>query len=130
MSLMMTSLLVLALQVAMAGGPVAPAASPCRGAAPPVGVMFRGPVLHVVDGQRLCVALGPDPSEWAEVRLAGLGPDGSRQVLMAAAFAKDVDCTVLAPAEDAPYAACSFAGRDLAALTRDVEVRKQAAAWR
>lgn len=34
------------------------------------GGTFQGPVSYVGDGDGLCIALGPDPSRWVEVRLA------------------------------------------------------------
>ena len=33
-------------------------------------IPFQGPVSYVGDGDGLCIALGPDPSRWVEVRLA------------------------------------------------------------
>jgi endonuclease YncB( thermonuclease family) len=34
------------------------------------GASFSGPVVYVGDGDGLCVALGPDATDWVEVRLA------------------------------------------------------------
>lgn len=34
------------------------------------GATFTGPAAHVGDGDSLCVALGPSPGRWVEVRLA------------------------------------------------------------
>jgi micrococcal nuclease len=34
------------------------------------GRVFAGPVVYVGDGDSLCVAPGPSPPQWAEVRLA------------------------------------------------------------
>jgi micrococcal nuclease len=48
-------------------------AVPDRGAAPANlarGSTFSGPVVHVGDGDGLCVATGPTPVQWVEVRLA------------------------------------------------------------
>ena len=38
--------------------------------APSVGAEIHGPVLKVLDSERLCVALGATPDQWIEVRLA------------------------------------------------------------
>jgi len=34
------------------------------------GATFSGPVVEVIDGDSLCVAVGPTPQEWVEVRAA------------------------------------------------------------
>jgi micrococcal nuclease len=34
------------------------------------GTRFTGPVVYVGDGDSLCVAVGPSPQQWVEVRLA------------------------------------------------------------
>ncbi len=44
-------------------------AAACTGRAPAGATEFRGPVLEVLDGARLCVALSEEPSSWVEVRL-------------------------------------------------------------
>ena len=33
------------------------------------GANFQGTVRHIIDGDGLCVGIGPDPSTWIEVRL-------------------------------------------------------------
>ena len=48
-------------------------AIPDKGALPAYlrhGASFAGPVVHIGDGDSLCVALGPRPEQWVEVRLA------------------------------------------------------------
>lgn len=105
-------------------------ASPCGADPMPVGSTFRGPVLHVLDGATLCVALSPAPAEWAELRLADAPQESSRNLLMAVAFAHDVDCIVVEAQGAAPAAMCSIDGRSLGELARDPEAREQALAWR
>lgn len=75
----------------------AAAADPCkaipdRGPLPPYlsrGSPFTGPVSYVGDGDSLCVAIGPGPQNWVEVRLADFyapelhepgGPEAKRQL--------------------------------------------------
>lgn len=106
------------------------AASPCAGDVLPAGSTFRGPVLHVLDGSTLCVALSPSPDGWAELRLADAPPHATRSLLMAVAFAQDVDCTVIETRADAALAVCSLRGRRLGELARDPKARKRARAWR
>ncbi|WP_337185726.1 hypothetical protein [Phenylobacterium sp.] len=86
----------------------------CRGQAPSAGLEMRGPVLHVLDGQRLCVALSPDPADWVAVRLADAPPvetveavgETGRGALMAASFGQDVTCRILGEGEDGAVALC------------------------
>lgn len=62
----------------LAMGATEAVADPCEaiprtGSLPPhlrPGSTFEGPVNRVLDGDGLCVALGPSPGEWVEVRLA------------------------------------------------------------
>lgn len=105
-------------------------ASPCGAQALPVGHTFRGPVLHVLDGSTLCIAMGPAPSDWAALRISDAPPESTRGLLMAVAFAKDVDCTVVETGEAEAVAVCSIGGRRLGALAREPKARRAAGAWR
>ena len=44
-------------------------ADTCEGHAPATGAKIEGVVLHVEDGQRLCLAKGPTPDQWTEVQV-------------------------------------------------------------
>ncbi|MFN3513960.1 MAG: hypothetical protein ACK41C_13000 [Phenylobacterium sp.] len=105
-------------------------ASPCRGEAPEVGASLRGPVLHVEDGERLCVARGFDQTQWIELRLEDTPADSARGTLMAAAFAQDVDCRITAIGPDGPMAACTLRNRPLGRLLRKPSILKAGLAWR
>src|SRR3990167_6725226 len=90
--------------LAAAGEAGAAPVEPCTGPNPVAGVQIRGPVLHVIDGDTICVALGYRPDEWIRLRLADAPvtspirrvssrPEADpRAVLMAAAFARTAEC--------------------------------------
>lgn len=105
-------------------------ASPCRGEAPEVGASLRGPVLHVEDGERLCVARGFSPEQWVELRLEGAPANASRGTLMAAAFAQDADCRVTTATPDGPGAVCKVRNRPLTRLLRKPSILQAGLAWR
>lgn len=105
-------------------------AAPCGAQTLTVGSTLRGPVLHVLDGATLCVALGTAPSDWAALRLSDAPPASTRSLLMAVAFAKDVDCTVVEAGEAEPVALCAIDGRRLGDLARKPKARRAARAWR
>lgn len=101
------------------GGAASARTSPCTGKAPAVGAAVHGPVLDVIDGETLCVALGATPDHWVALRLAGLrraaGPaqgreDQSRGVLMAVAFSQNVTCRVVATNSAGASAVCDLDG--------------------
>ena len=105
---------------ALAGGA---AAAVCRGEAPTDAAAIRGPGLHVLDWQTLCVALGPDPSTWVPVRLAdGLAKASTappaRETLMAASFGQDVTCRIVGRDGDALLGACEAAAGAVGGLVR------------
>lgn len=113
----------------------AQAAEPCRGKAP--GGEIHGPVLHVVDGERLCVALGDSPDRWVELALAPLALEKaaasaapSRGALMGVAFAQNATCTVVGRQGGVPLARCRIGGQDVAALVRSPQAVKISRAWR
>jgi hypothetical protein len=111
-------------------GASAAEASPCRGEAPEVGAIFRGPVLHVFDGARLCVARGESPDQWVELQLADAPEHSARGALMATAFAQDVDCKVTAADPAAPKAVCTLNGRSIGRLVGKPTLVKAGRAWR
>lgn len=114
----------------------AQAQTPCSGAAPAVGAQLHGPVLHVLDADHLCVALGATPDQWVEIQLAPepvattatLQP--SRGSLMAVAFAQTVTCRVVDRAGDLPVAACRLDDQSLRGLTRQPAAYVAGQAWR
>ena len=69
----------------------------CAAPAPAIGALLSGSVLQVMDGETLCVALGPTPAQWVKVHLAEV-PSGDRAALMDAFFARRVSCVVIATA--------------------------------
>jgi len=100
--------------------------SPCRGEAPAAGAQVHGPVLHVLDGQTLCVATGADPSQWLPLTLEDAPAASSWGALMSIAFGKDVTCT----AQGAGHAAvCRIQGRSIGAQL-DARAIKAGVAWR
>jgi len=99
--------------------------SPCRGDVLAAGAEIHGPVLHVLDGQTLCVAKGTDPSQWMAVRLDDAPQAASWGALMSVAFGKDVTCV----AQDAGRAAiCRIDGRSIG--TQLEGAAKAGVAWR
>lgn len=104
----------------------ASAESLCKGEVPQAGATLRGPVLHVEDGGRLCVAKGFEPDAWIELQLADAPTDLARGTLMSAAFAKDVDCKVLADGR----ALCTVEGQSVGALASQPSVQKAGLTWR
>ncbi len=134
------------LGLALAGGLViaggqAQAAAPgetiCRGVAPGVGQTVKGPILHVVDGERLCIALDASPANWVEVRIldaplqkAAIDPIRSRGALMAAAFAQNAVCEIRGAADGVPVAECRVDGEPLAQRLASPDLVKIGQAWR
>ncbi|MGE5500988.1 MAG: hypothetical protein ACM3W4_03580, partial [Ignavibacteriales bacterium] len=70
----MLKLLIIAGAMTLGMATAASAETPCKGAAPAPGAVLHGPVLHVEDGGRLCVARGFDIESWVEVQLADAQP--------------------------------------------------------
>jgi hypothetical protein len=102
----------------------------CTAAAPSQGQPFAGPVLHVIDGRTLCVALGPTPDRWVRIKLSPAPLSTRRSALMAAAFAKRVACVVDANDGNGAVGRCALDGVPLEALTESPAVRSDAAFWR
>jgi hypothetical protein len=110
--------------LALAGAGAASAAT-CAGKAPAAGASVHGPVLEVIDGQTLCVALGATPDRWVALKLAGTA-GRSRGALMAVAFSQTVTCRVVA----AGAAVCDLDGRSIAARVGESEAMRLGMAWR
>jgi len=96
------------------------------------GGTFQGPVSYVGDGDGLCIALGPDPSRWVEVRLADfyapeLREPGGRQAkatLDRLTAGKVVRCVGQKRSYDRVVAYCTVGGRSLGDLMRAAGVRE------
>ena len=110
-------------------------AAVCGGEPPVSATEFRGPVLEVLDGNRICVALGADPSAWTPVRLA----DGAMKVstapptrgaLMAASFGQDVTCRIVGRDADGVIAECASDRGSIARLAQKSRTIKAGLAWR
>jgi hypothetical protein len=86
----------------------------CGAKAPAAGALVRGPVLQVIDARTLCVALGPLPQEWLQLRLAR-GPHGAQAQTM---FAQTVTCKVAARQSGPALAVCAVASSGGAALAQ------------
>jgi hypothetical protein len=137
-------MLVLATLVGLAASalslPTAPAlgaVGPCTGAPPPVGTVIRGPVLHVLDGVTICVALGATPDRWIPVRLAathGFTPTGlgtpSRGTLMAVAFSQNVSCQIVGAWGGRDLADCSVDGRSITEQLHEPDAIQAGLSWR
>lgn len=116
---------------------------PCTGPSPVAGVEIKGPVLHVIDGRTLCVALGFDSDTWIPLRLveapvgspllkASTGADtgAPRGLLMEAAFAKMAVCRTLKDEDGTVVAACEIEGKPLSRALTDPKVVAASYAWR
>jgi len=110
--------------------PGAAAASACANPAPAPGESFSGPVLEVTDGGEFCVAKGPTPQEWIPVRLAVRIPGADRGTLMAASFARRVDCVAERISDGVVIARCFVGGRDLGQLLQSPAMRNEGRGWR
>lgn len=122
-----------AFALALSGG--AAQAAVCGGAPPEGATSFRGPVLEVLDGERICVALGPDPASWAPVRLADAlqtvsTAAPSRGALMAASFGQDVTCRILGRDAQGVVATCESARGSIGAIAHKARLIKAGQAWR
>lgn len=114
----------------------AKAETPCQGASPVVGAEIHGPVLQVLDSERLCVALGPTPDQWVEVTLAPeplrktTAHPANRGSLMAVAFAQNITCKIVDMTNGRPVAACRLDDQSVRALTREPTAYTAGQAWR
>lgn len=129
---------------AVAGPAKAAPAEPCTGPRPVAGVQIRGPVLHVIDGETICVALGYAPDEWIRLRLADApvtspirrisnsttAQADPRGVMMAAAFARMAECRTELDANRQVVAVCTVDGVPLGRALRDGGVIAAGMSWR
>ena len=102
----------------------------CTAAAPADGQSIAGPVLQVIDGQTLCIAKGPTPDQWVRVRLTDVYDREDRGSLMAAAFAKDVVCSVERRDAQGASGRCTLEGAPLGQVIGSDAAKLQAASWR
>lgn len=129
----------LAVCLALVLVPSAAAADPCRavsdeGWRPPglaPGASFSGPVVHVIDGDSLCVAVGEGEKGWVEVRLAdffapetGAGGGPAKSALERLALGRQATCVAGAGSYDRIVARCEIAGRSLGEVLRAAGVRE------
>lgn len=110
--------------------PSRPPMAACSAPAPERDVLFSGTVLQVIDGSSLCVAFGVTPDQWVRVRLDDAALHGPRGALMAAAFARHVDCVATGRDEDGVRAVCIYEGMSVARAAQTPAARAQAADWR
>ncbi len=127
---------------AAAGEASAAPAEPCTGPHPVAGVQVRGPVLHVIDGDTLCIALGYRPDEWIRLRLADAPVTSPvrrvsnreeadpRAVLMAAAFARTAECVTQLDRRGEVVAVCTVDGVPIGRAMRDSAVVAASQSWR
>jgi micrococcal nuclease len=118
------------LVTAFAFAPVSMAlADPCK-AIPDKGPMpanlkpgstFSGPVTYVGDGDSLCVAVGPSPADWVEVRIADFyapelhepGGQEAKAALERIAKGREVECRAIRQSYDRVVARCALQGASL-----------------
>lgn len=95
------------------------------------GARFSGPVVHVGDGDSLCVAVGPRRgTDWVEVRLADFyapelkepGGREARNILSRIVAGRRLDCVSRGRTWDRVAAECRLAGRSLGDRMRDAGV--------
>lgn len=133
------SLALAAFALALVGGSPA-LADPCeaipqKGAMPRhlhPGARFAGRVVHVIDGDGLCVATGPGRRNWVEVRVAGFyapelnapGGQQAKAALQRIAKGRQVSCVAGKRSYDRVVARCGFNGRELAERMRAAGVQE------
>lgn len=116
-------------------------AIPDRGPAPAYlspGATFSGRVTYVGDGDSLCVALGPTPSEWVEVRLEDFyapelhapGGEAAKRALSRLAFGRQLVCQAAHQSYDRIVAACTLRGVPLGDLLRQAGVAEGGRGYR
>jgi endonuclease YncB( thermonuclease family) len=135
------SLLTLAL-VAVAS---AAHADPCKaipdhGPAPSylhAGATFSGKVVYIGDGDGLCVAVGPSPAQWVEVRVADFyapelheaGGEQAKATLSRLAYGRRAMCVADHQSHDRIVATCTIDGRSLGELMRAAGVQEGGRAY-
>lgn len=121
-------------------------ADPCKaipdnGRLPPylgAGKTFSGPVAYVGDGDSLCVAVGPGPAQWVEVRLADfyapeLGEPGGREAteaLRSITAGAWVVCVADHRSYDRAVARCTINGKPIGELMKARGVQQGGRGWK
>jgi micrococcal nuclease len=101
------------------------------------GSVFSGRVSYVGDGDSLCVALGPLPTEWVEVRLQDYyapelhDPEGAaaKAALTRITLGRQVTCRADHQSYDRMVALCERGGRSLGDLMREAGISEGGRAY-
>ena len=96
------------------------------------GATFSGRATYIGDGDSLCVAVGPSPSQWVEVRLEDFyapelhapGGEAAKRALVRAAFGRRIVCQASHQSYDRIVAACTRDGVPLGDLLRNAGVQE------
>lgn len=91
---------------------------------------FSGPVVRVLDGDSLCVAVGDGPTSWVEVRLADFyaaessspGGPAAKAALERIALGKIASCTAGRQSYDRVISTCFISGRAVGEMMRAANV--------
>jgi len=94
------------------------------------GATFSGPVVDVLDGDSLCVAVGPEHKDWVEVRLADFYAPESREAagatakaaLQQIALGRTAVCVASMRTHDRVAARCQLGGRPIGDLMREAHI--------
>jgi micrococcal nuclease len=94
------------------------------------GATFSGPVVDVLDGDSLCVAVGPEHKDWVEVRLADFyAPElneaagaAAKTALQGIALGRTAICVASMRTYDRVAARCQLDGRPIGDLMREAKV--------
>jgi hypothetical protein len=106
----------------------------CRASAPAAGAVVEGAVLHVADGQSVCVAQGPTPDEWIPLVIEGPSPVDrhdpmlTKAAMMSAVFGKKMSCRVTSTDGGVARATCSVDRKPVGLVVAKVTT-DQAAKW-
>jgi hypothetical protein len=136
------SLLTLALAAAASAAHADPCkAIPDHGPAPGYlhpGATFSGKVVYVGDGDSLCLAVGPGPQQWVEVRLADFyapelhdaGGERAKATLSRLAYGRQATCVADHQSYDRMVAACKIDDRSIGDMMRAAGVNEGGRAFR
>lgn len=102
------------------------------------GARFEGSVTYVGDGDSLCVAVGPGPQNWVEVRLAdfyapelrALGGQQAKAALERIASGQRTSCVASHRSHDRVVAQCWIAGVSVGDRMRAAGVREAGNGYR
>ncbi|MDP3748223.1 MAG: excalibur calcium-binding domain-containing protein [Phenylobacterium sp.] len=100
------------------------------------GASFSGPVSHVIDGDSMCVAVGPGVADWVEVRLADFhatelsqpGGAAAKSTLARLALGQHAVCVANLRTYDRIAARCQIHGSPIGDLMRNAGVTEGRAA--